>query len=95
MNFACRGLLQPRDHAKQRGLAASGRAEQYQELAFANREIHILDRVELPEPFAQVPNLDAGHRLWVLSGRGSIEPTRSAFTITTWSLRVKGVGLSS
>src|SRR2546427_10933152 len=95
-NLARRGPLQPRDHAKQRGLAAPGRAEQHQELALPNREVHVVDRVELPESFAQVPNLDAGHLLWALPGRGSVEqPTRSAFTITTWSLRVKGVGLSS
>jgi len=43
------GSLQPRDHAEQRGLAASGRAEQHQELALANREVHVVDRIELRE----------------------------------------------
>src|SRR5882762_7415731 len=70
-NLARRGPLQPRDHAKQGGLAASGRAEQHQELTLANREDDVVDRIDLPESFAQVPNLDAGHRLWALPGRGS------------------------
>jgi len=90
-DLACGRSLQPRDHAEQRGLAASGRAEQHQELALANREVHVVDRIELRESLAEVPNLDAGHRLWALPGRVRRAGRRdSAFTITTWSFRVKG-----
>ena len=70
-NLSRRRPLQPRDHAKQRGLAAPRRAEQHEELTLANREVHVVDRIELPESFAEVTNLDAGHRLWALPGRGS------------------------
>src|SRR5689334_4090217 len=76
MNLARRGAFQPSGYCEQRGLAAPGWAEQHEELALANREVHVVDRVELPESFAQVSNLDAGHRLWALPDRCQLDAIR-------------------
>ena len=42
-------LLEPRDHAQRRRLAAAGRPEQRDELALAHAEIDTVDRDELAE----------------------------------------------
>ena len=46
-------LLEARDHAQRRGLAAAGRAEQRDELALADPQVDVVDRDEIAEPPAR------------------------------------------
>ena len=48
-------VLEPGDQAQQRGLAAAGRADEDDELAVLDLEVDVLDDVDRPEGFADVP----------------------------------------
>ena len=60
-DLARRGTLQPRDHAEQGRLAAAGGAEQDEQLALTDREVHAVDRVVVPEVLSEAPDVDARH----------------------------------
>jgi hypothetical protein len=68
VDIAPRNFFQARDHAKSSRLAATGGANQHDELVIGNFEIHILDRGNVA-PFFSGINLvnvikgDLGHRL--------------------------------
>ncbi|GAA5240079.1 hypothetical protein BMMON2_29010 [Burkholderia mallei] len=52
-------MLEARDHAQQRRLAAAGRAEQRDELTRGEIERDVVERGELAEAFVQITNGDA------------------------------------
>ncbi len=52
-------VLEARDHAQQRRLAAAGRAEQRDELTRGEIERDVVERGELAEAFVQITNGDA------------------------------------
>ena len=60
-DVARRRVLEPRDHAERRGLAAARRAEQAHDLAGFHVEVDVVDRGERAEVLAEVAQLDVGH----------------------------------
>ena len=58
-----RGLDEARDHLQRGGLAAAGRTEQRNELAFLDREIHIGDGLQVAERFRYVREREERHGL--------------------------------
>ena len=57
-----RGLrLQPGDDPQERGLAAARGAEQHDELAVGDVEVHALEHVGLAEGLADLVDLELGH----------------------------------
>ena len=54
-------LLQPGDHAQQRGLAAAGGPEQADEGAVRDGERHVLDGGEGAEALGKIVEDEAGH----------------------------------
>ena len=54
-------LLQPRDEAERGGLAGPGRAEQHQELAVRDVEIHPFDGGHVAEALADAQQRDISH----------------------------------
>src|SRR5207247_1646160 len=57
-----RRSLEPRDHAQQGRLPRAGGAEQDVEFAVENRQVHPVDRVEIPEVLSEASDFDASHR---------------------------------
>src|SRR2546427_1263038 len=57
----CRSL-EPRDHAEQGRLPRAGGAEQDEELAVADRQVHPVDGMEIPEVLSETSDFDASHR---------------------------------
>ena len=53
--------LQPGDHAHERGLAASGRAEQHEKFALLRGHVDAVDGAHLVESFRQSPCFNNGH----------------------------------
>lgn len=53
--------LQPCDGAQRRRLAAAGLAEQHDELAIGDLQVHVLDDLNRAEEFLDVTKLDGGH----------------------------------
>jgi hypothetical protein len=62
-DFTVVRLLQPGDHAQQRGLAGAGWSDQHHELAFLNREADVFDHAHIAEILLDIPKLDNRHTL--------------------------------
>src|SRR2546426_11461921 len=60
--------LEPRDHAEQGCLPRAGGAEQDEELAVADRQVHPIDGMEIPEVLSEASDFDARHRRGASSG---------------------------
>src|SRR5438309_1270739 len=54
-------VIESRHRAQQRGLAATGRSEQREELARLDDEVDIVERLHARVALAYVPQLDPGH----------------------------------
>ena len=57
-DFSAGGHIEARDHAERSGLAAAGRAEQRNEFALADVQIHVVDDADAVEFFAYVHEFD-------------------------------------
>jgi len=57
------GPLQPGDHAHQRGLAASGRTEQHEELALLRNHVDAIDGAHFVEQLCQAAHFNSCHDL--------------------------------
>src|SRR2546430_979388 len=68
VDLARGGSLEPGDHAQQRRLPRAGGAEQDEEFAIANRQVHPVDRVEIPEVLSEASDFNASHRRGASSG---------------------------
>src|SRR5688500_2977520 len=66
------GLLESGDHAKERGLAAPGRPEQYQELALLAAKVDVVDRLDRSKVFGQSPRLYYRHQVTLQPGRSPL-----------------------
>src|SRR5256885_14462740 len=62
VDLAGRRSLEPRDHAQQGRLPRAGGAEQDEELAVVDRQVHPIDRMEIPEVLSETSDFDASHR---------------------------------
>ena len=63
------GCLEARQHAQQRSLAATGRAEQREELALVNVEREIVDGDEVTKPLGHIFKTDDRLLGWILPRR--------------------------
>ncbi len=61
-------LLETSQHAHQRGLAATGGAEQREELTLVNIKRQIVDGDEITKTFGDVFKADEGHRIGIVPG---------------------------
>ena len=61
-NAATVGLVEARDHAQQRGLAAAGGSEEGEELASLDGQADGVDRCKIPKTSGDLLNLEKGHR---------------------------------
>src|SRR5262249_11589032 len=81
------GVLEPGDHAKDRGLAAPGWAEQHQELAVGNPEGDVADGLDLAETLHQVLDQDLCHCSLPRRGYCLSAPAIDACTNHFWKIR--------
>ena|GEM_PF-321826 len=56
------GLVQPRDHPQQRGLAETGWPDEYHQLALADRQVDALQDIHRAEGFGDAAQADPSHR---------------------------------
>ena len=84
-----RDLLEPRDHAQRRRLAAAGRADEHHQLAVLDREIEVEDRLRaVVVDLLDVDELDLRHRRRLAySSVSARRPIRGAGTRTARSGR--------
>jgi hypothetical protein len=61
LDLAAADLLEPRDHAQQRRLAAPRGADQHRELAVGDVDVDAADHVGAAEVFMDVEDVDGGH----------------------------------
>ena len=71
MDLAAGDLLEPGDHAEQRGLSAAGRADEDDELAVLDAKVEAVDHLDRAEALDHAAKFEARHHATSLAACGS------------------------